>query len=251
MAPDVACKEITLQVQAPDTVVCDCDPVRIEQVVWNLLGNAVKFTTAGGTIRISVTADERYAKLEVIDTGIGISPEFLPKVFELFSQGEAAESVGPRRAGLGIGLALVRELVRAHGGSIEATSPGKGLGSAFSVRLPLAAAGPRRADSSRSFACLNHRVLLVDDDAESLSAFAELLRVEGAFVDVTTSPEKGLTMLEAGDYDVLLSDIRMTEMSGFEMMKRARSLKISKRFRAFAVSGESGDACARSLSGRV
>ncbi|MDR5777690.1 MULTISPECIES: ATP-binding protein, partial [unclassified Caballeronia] len=245
MSLDVARKEITLEVQTPETVVCDCDAVRIEQVVWNLLGNAVKFTPAGGTIRVSVGADKRDATLEVTDTGIGISPEFLPKVFELFSQGEAAESVGPRRAGLGIGLALVRELVRAHGGSIKASSPGRGLGRSFRVKLPLAAAGLRRTDDSHSYASLQYRILLVDDDGESLSAFAELLRVEGAYVDTTTSPEKGLTMLETGEYDVLLSDIRMTEMSGYELIKRARKIKISKRIRAFAVSGDSGEGCVR------
>ncbi|MDR5798501.1 CheR family methyltransferase [Caballeronia sp. LZ001] len=245
MAPDVARKDITLQLQAPDTVVCDCDAVRFEQIIWNLLGNAVKFTPAGGSIRVSVSVDERHATLEVSDTGIGISPDFLPKVFELFSQGEAAEPISPRRIGLGIGLALVRELVRAHGGSIEASSAGKGLGTSFRVRLPLSAAGLRQPDDSRSPMSLHHRILLVDDDGDSLSAFAELLRGEGADVDMTSSPKRALTMLEAGDYDVLLSDIRMTEMSGYELIKRARSLETPKRIRAFAVSGESGEASVR------
>jgi two-component system CheB/CheR fusion protein len=247
MTPDVTRKAITLDVQAPDAVVCDCDPVRIEQVVWNLLGNAVKFTNEGGTIRISVAAEQHNARLEITDSGIGIAPEFLPKVFDLFSQGEAAVSVGPRRLGLGIGLALVRELVRAHGGRIEATSPGKGQGSTFTVSIPLAAAGNQRTAASPSFGPLDCHILLIDDDEESLTTFAELLRVEGASVDITTSPAESLTMLAGGDYDVLLSDLNMPEMSGLELIGKARSVKTSKLFRAFAVTGDTSEDCVREV----
>lgn len=247
MAADLARKQINLELQVPEVVIVSCDPVRIEQVVWNLLGNAIKFTPEGGTIRVVVAAEQRMARLEVVDSGIGIAPEFLPRVFELFSQGDVVRSVGPRRAGLGIGLALVRELVLAHGGRIDATSPGKGEGSSFIVQLPLAATGRQRPASTLLYAPLNCRILLVDDDSESLSAFAELLKVEGAEVDFTTSPAEALTWLANGEYDLLLSDLSMPEMSGFELIERARALKTSKHFRAFAVSGDTGEACVREV----
>jgi two-component system CheB/CheR fusion protein len=237
MATDGAGKGITLNLEAPQRVICDCDPVRIEQVVWNLLGNAVKFTPEKGRIAVALSVDEGFAKLEVTDTGAGIAPEYLPRVFELFSQGAAGDTVGPRRAGLGIGLALVRELVQAHGGRVQATSPGPGLGATFSVWLPRAARTPETKAVRSSSLLQQRRILMVDDEADSLATFAMLLQLEGASVDTTTSPKEALKMLETGDYDLLLSDIGMPEMSGIEFLQRARELDLAKPFRSVAITG--------------
>ena len=242
IAADVAHKDITLQIDAPQPVWCHCDPVRMEQVVWNLLGNAVKFTPANGRIHIRLSIDESSAKLEVEDTGVGISAESLPGVFELFNQGASADPGGARRAGLGIGLALVRELVREHGGRIEAESPGVGRGTTFSVWLPLLQEVPERHVATLPSTVFQRRILMVDDDVDSLSTFATLLELEGASVDTTTSAATALNMLAAGDYDLLLSDVGMPEMSGIELMQRARELRPAKAFRSVAITGYGRDA---------
>jgi two-component system CheB/CheR fusion protein len=242
MAVDGAGKGIALDLRTPERVTCDCDPVRIEQVVWNLLGNAAKFTPEKGRISVVISLDEPFAKLEVGDTGVGISLEYLPRVFELFSQGTTADTVGARRGGLGIGLALVRELVQAHGGRVDATSPGPGQGATFSVWLPLAAEAPEGTAVSSSSPFMHRRILMVDDEADSLATFAMLLEIEGASVDTTTSPEEALRMLETGEYDLLLSDIGMPEMSGIQLMQRARELVLPKPFRGVAITGFGSEA---------
>lgn len=116
LATDVARKGIAFEVNAPQQLICECDRVRVEQVVWNLIGNAVKFTPAGGRIAVSLRLEDVCARLDVEDSGVGIAPECLPHVFELFSQAEMSNAHRPGRAGLGIGLALARELVRLMGG---------------------------------------------------------------------------------------------------------------------------------------
>ena len=189
-------------------------------MAWNLLGNAVKFTPQDGRVTVTISVDEAFAKLEVADTGVGIASAYLPRVFELFSQGGVVESAGPRRSGLGIGLALVRELVQAHGGRVEASSPGPGQGATFSVWLPLATRAPVKKALASPSAFVGRRILMVDDEADSLTTFAMLLELEGAAADTTTSPREALQMLETGDYDLLLSDIGMPEMSGIQLMER-------------------------------
>lgn len=237
MASDAQDKGIALEVQARQPVFCNCDPVRIEQVVWNLLGNALKFTPEGGRVSIRVSTEGLSAKLEVADTGVGISADVLPGVFELFSQGAATDQLGSRRSGLGIGLALVRELVQAHRGRIEAASPGEGQGSTFTVWLPLAAEARSRSDSSPPSTLLHRRILMVDDDEDSLVTFSALLGLEGATVDTAISASAALDMLAAGHYDLVLSDIGMPEMSGLEFIKRARKLQPEKQFKSIAISG--------------
>jgi two-component system CheB/CheR fusion protein len=245
MSADVDRKGIALEASVPERVVCDCDPVRMEQVVWNLLGNALKFTPEKGRIRVSLAVDDAFAWLEVADSGVGIAADFLPHVFELFSQGGVADHASPRRAGLGIGLALVNELVRAHGGRIEAASPGPGQGATFTAWIPLAADAPTRKAAAASAAFAKRRILIVDDEVDGLTAFATLLELEGASVDVTTSPTEALGLLAAGDYDLFLSDIGMPEMTGIELMQRARDLRSRKGFRSIAITGYGSEADAR------
>lgn len=237
MATDVAGKGIELEVQAPAAVVCNCDAVRMEQVVWNLLGNAVKFTPQGGRVSVNLSVDGPSGRLEVRDTGVGIAPEFLPHVFELFSQGAVADATGTKRAGLGIGLTLVLELVRVQGGRIEATSPGVGQGAAFTLWLPLTTHAHVSSTSAPPPNSLRRRILVVDDHADSLNAFASLLRLEGATVDTALSGAEALKMLGEKDYELLLSDIGMPGMSGLELMKLASALRPEKQFRSIAITG--------------
>jgi two-component system, chemotaxis family, CheB/CheR fusion protein len=243
MAPDIAGKKIAFDVQASQQVTCYCDPVRIEQIVWNLLGNAVKFTPEHGRISIRVFREESTARLEVADDGLGISADALPNIFNLFSQ--AGEAIGTRRAGLGIGLALVRELVQEQGGHVEATSAGPGQGAVFTVWMPLAMQTPTSTASATLSMSLQQRILIVDDDIDSLTSFAALLELEGASVSTTTRASEALSMLAEGNYDLLLSDIGMPEMSGLELMKRARELQPAKHFRSVAISGYGSESDAR------
>jgi two-component system CheB/CheR fusion protein len=161
-------------------LVCSCDPVRIEQIVWHLLGNAIKFTPQGGAVRVSLSKQADDARFEVIDTGAGISAEFLPNVFELFNQGDLVNITGQRRPGLGICLALVKELVQAHDGRISARSEGRGQGSTFTIWLPLQTSSPVASKDGGAAASLNCRVLMVDDDEEALMALSALIEMDGA-----------------------------------------------------------------------
>ena len=239
IAQDAERKSITLDIRTPPQELhCHCDRVRIEQVVWNLLGNAIKFTPEHGKISVQVEVDGAMAKMQVSDTGAGISAEALPTIFELFSQAPNAEKSS---GGLGIGLALVRELVQAHDGRIEAASPGVSQGATFTVWLPLTARAVVSRNASPEVS-LQRRILMVDDDADSLETFAKLLRLEKALVDTTVSVAEALKMLATGDYDILLSDIGMPEMSGLEFIKRTRALHLKKPLHSIAISGYGRDA---------
>jgi two-component system CheB/CheR fusion protein len=175
--------------------------------------------------------------MDFTDTGRGIEEKFLPHVFEMFSQEPVNFSAQSR--GLGIGLALVRDLVQAHGGRIEARSPGVGQGSTFTVWLPLH--NPQLATTQRPTAAAGSiqgkRVLLVDDSAETLLAFAELLRLEGVEVDTAQGGVQALECLEQHDYDLLISDIGMPGMSGLQLIAAVRSSTRSPRLPAIALSG--------------
>ncbi len=242
MSIDAERKRITLNLKADDAVLCDCDPVRFEQIVWNLLGNALKFTPENGRVDVEVTVDGPSAKLVFKDTGAGIAAEYLPHLFELFSQGTTKEGVRSRRGGLGIGLSLVRDLVEAHGGHIHASSPGERQGTTFTVWLPLAARAPQRIAQASAFSFSGCRVLMVDDEPDSLATFAMLLELEGAQVETTTSARTALDLLASHDFDLLVSDIGMPEMSGLELMQRASALRPAKSFRSVAVSGYGSEA---------
>lgn len=237
MTPDAVAKGIHLSLSLPERASCHCDAVRVEQIIWNLLGNALKFTPPAGTISIRLTTTPTQAKLEVSDTGTGIAPESLESVFELFRQVDGAEA-GPQRAGLGIGLALVRELVIAHGGRVEASSPGLGKGSTFHIWLPLSEQPRSEAKAPPSHdSWVGQRVLVVDDDAELLAVFAELLELEGLDVVKTTSAKQALKILAQGGFDLVFSDVGMPDMSGLDFIKHARALRLSKPFQSVAITG--------------
>jgi two-component system CheB/CheR fusion protein len=231
-------KKLELEADCEAGVICDGDRVRIEQIVWNLLSNAVKFTPDGGRISVHVTADdENFGRLTVRDTGCGIAPEFLPHVFGMFNQ--ASSDATPPNGGLGIGLALVQELTRAHGGRVEVHSNGVGQGAEFDVWLPRVGAHvqvpvnevPAEVDLR------GWRVLAVDDYADALAPFAEVLRLEGAIVDVAQSAKKGLELLDANNYDLLVSDLGMPEMDGYQFIAEVRRRPATRELRSIAMSG--------------
>ncbi|HWQ32675.1 MAG TPA: response regulator [Blastocatellia bacterium] len=210
------------------------DPDRLQQVVWNLLSNAVKFTSEGGRISVRLERADPHARITVSDTGRGISPDFLPHVFERFAQQSDQAGSTRRRSGLGLGLSLARHLVELHGGTIEAASEGEGRGATFTVRLPLRAVRAReRADGSEergqaqeSAALLEEvRALVVDDEPDARELIAAVLRQYGAQVTAVASVGEALQTLQSGaSFDVLVSDIGMPEVSGYELIRQVRAL---------------------------
>jgi two-component system CheB/CheR fusion protein len=232
-------KSIVLDLALPgEPVQVRADPVRIEQVVWNLLSNALKFTPAGGRVSVRLQADGDEACFEVQDTGRGIAPQALPHVFEMFRQADA----GParRQGGLGIGLALVKNLVEAQGGQVQVRSAGLDLGSTFTVRLPLLAEGAVTVHAGRDGAWTGVRgcrVLLVDDEPLSVETLTQLLELEGATVVSATSGGEALQRAKGDRFDFVLSDIAMPEMDGYELVGRLRELPWMRAVPVLALSG--------------
>jgi signal transduction histidine kinase/CheY-like chemotaxis protein len=210
------------------------DPERLQQIVWNLLSNAVKFTPHGGCVTLTVTRIDTDVEIAVRDTGVGIGPEFLPHVFERFRQQDAGTT--RRYGGLGLGLAIVRNLVELHGGSVSAHSDGDGHGSLFTVRLP-AVPIPAPVAESTSAAVVpmsvaagglrGIRVLLVDDDAGARELFGTVMELAGATVTATVSAADALASFQRASYDVIVSDIEMPDVDGYSLVHQA--LEIAKR----------------------
>jgi PAS domain S-box-containing protein len=210
-------------------------PDRLQQVIWNLLINAVKFTPKGGRIQVHLRRSDSHAELTVSDTGEGIAPEVLPYIFDRFRQGDTGTS--RRHGGLGIGLALARYLVDLHGGSIGADSPGVGLGATFTVRLPIPLAQPALnapelppqadapADGDGGLVALRGvKILVVDDDEDGLEVSRMILTAAGAEVNAHPSTAAALAALESWWPDVLIADIEMPGEDGFALLKKARAM---------------------------
>jgi PAS domain S-box-containing protein len=204
------------------------DAHRLQQVVWNLLANAIKFTPRGGRVRVRLAREAEHVVMAVEDTGAGIKPEFLPHVFERFRQADV--SAARMHGGLGLGLAIVSHLVEAHGGSVAAHSDGPGLGSTFTVRLPLAAAGERAPARERQHQAADQaalaglRVLVVDDAPDIRDMMRTVLTLRGAEVHMAASAQGALDALAHGRFDVLVSDLEMPETDGYELMRAVRRL---------------------------
>ena len=212
------------------------DPNRLQQVMWNLLTNAVKFTPAGGFIQIVLQRVESQVEITVQDNGAGIPADFLPHVFDRFRQADASAS--RRHGGLGLGLSIVKNLVELHGGSVRVLSAGEGQGSTFIVSLPVVAVDPghnlplsRRAeDTERDTEALelprleNLRILVVDDEPDGRALLARILHERGAVPVCTGSAQVALESLQNHTFDLLLSDIGMPEMDGYALIRRVRSL---------------------------
>lgn len=202
------------------------DAARLQQIIWNLLSNAIKFTPAGGQVDIWLDRVGSQAEIRVRDTGRGINPDFLPHIFESFRQEDV--SITRKHGGLGLGLAIVRQLVEAHGGTITADSPGEGLGATFTIYLPLLNAEPvlKQPDElpPQNLDLTGIRVLTVDDDPDARDLLTVLLTQYGAEVLTVTSAIEVLANLNSFQPNVLVSDIGMPEVDGYSLIQQIRSL---------------------------
>jgi signal transduction histidine kinase/CheY-like chemotaxis protein len=212
------------------------DAGRIHQVIGNLLANAIKFTPAGGRVDIFITRASDEMEIKVVDTGQGISADFLPHVFERFRQADGAPT--RRHSGLGVGLAIVRQLVELHGGTVSASSPGEGLGSTFIVRLPISGGEaqrgklvaprirrtvPSRPSPTPRLPRLDAlRVLVVDDDADGRTLTSIVLTQAGATVEAAGSAREALQILDEKRPDALVTDIRLPDEDGYGLLRHVR-----------------------------
>jgi signal transduction histidine kinase len=231
--PALEAKRLTITTTASsDIPLLSGDPDRLRQVFFNLLTNATKFTPEGGRIAITVERTRGQVEIRIKDTGIGIPPDVLPYVFDRFRQ---ADSTTTRSyGGLGLGLAIVRQLVELHGGTVEATSAGAGMGAELIVRLPTAQkprAGRNAAPDTRDGAWDHElprlsgvRLLIVDDDPDGREMVAELLQGLGAVVTCSASGEEALTVIDEVKPDVVVADIAMPGVDGFALMTRLRGM---------------------------
>jgi PAS domain S-box-containing protein len=207
------------------------DPERLQQVVWNLMSNAVRFTGEGGRVSVRLERSGSHAELTVSDTGIGIPRAFLPHVFEPFRQADA--SMSRERGGLGLGLNITRQLVEMHGGTIAVSSEGEGKGSTVRVALPLGVQAPAATPLADRAAGLlggaevpdlhGIRVLAVDDDADASGMLRDILQAAGADVEIASSAQQTLDVIGGILPDVLVADIGMPKMDGFELIERIRT----------------------------
>ena len=217
----------------------DADPTRIAQVVSNLLNNAAKYTPEGGRIALKARVEDAEVVLSVSDTGIGIAPEALDKVFEMFAQ--VPSSANKPQGGLGIGLSLVQSLVALHGGRVSATSPGIGQGSTFTVRLPLlpslSEASSRMDTSPSSSRPGQLQVLVVDDNTDAAESLGVLLDIEGHAAHIAHTGAEALQLAQAQPLDVVFLDIGLPDMTGYDVAKRMRLLPNMQKTLLVALTG--------------
>ncbi|AXF05742.1 chemotaxis protein CheB [Paraburkholderia hospita] len=245
MRTEIGMRQHELVLELPEeSLTVEGDTMRLEQIVTNLLGNAIKYTPPGGRIRLSLERDRHDAVLDVTDNGIGMTAEFIPTIFRIFVQ---AERTSDRRgAGLGLGLTLVRRLVELHQGSVHASSEGLDRGSRFVVRLPALPPGtaPEHApNSGRSVAgtSTTHRILVVDDNVDAAESSAALLRLDGHVVQVACDGPAALQSAEDFRPDVVLLDIGLPGMDGYEVAERLRTMPTLADAVLIALSGYGGE----------
>jgi signal transduction histidine kinase/ActR/RegA family two-component response regulator len=226
------------------------DPDRLQQVVANLLSNALKFTSSGGRITVGLRDVDGFTELTVSDTGQGIALDLLPHVFDRFRQGDSSST--RHSGGLGLGLTLVREIVLLHGGSVSASSPGVGAGATFVVKLPAAPSWTVASDAAVTVdltvavngttapqSLYGLSILVVDDEMDARTVVAETLRLEGAQVTVTDSAGSAFKHLQAvgAHFDILVSDIGMPDEDGYSLVRKLRRLQVGRHILAIAVTG--------------
>ncbi|MGI8469507.1 MAG: CHASE3 domain-containing protein [Pyrinomonadaceae bacterium] len=234
--PAAEAKNIVLEVREDSGIShISGDPNRLQQVVWNLLSNAIKFTPNGGGVAIEIERADSRVEIRVKDTGVGIKPEFLPHVFDRFSQADASSI--RKFGGLGLGLAIVRHLTEMHGGTVRAHSEGEGAGSTFIVGLPVAAAPPDEEiiinvnqpflESETNLSLDGLLILVVDDEEDTRQLLVQSLTNYGATVITANSAESGLQAVENQKPDVLVSDIGMPDEDGYSLIRKVRALDIN------------------------
>jgi PAS domain S-box-containing protein len=238
--PSAEAKRIDLRIEIGESEkIVFGDPSRLQQVIWNLLSNAVKFTKAGGNVVARLDRVDNQIEIAVTDTGIGIDPQFLPYVFDRFRQ---ADSTPTRRyGGLGLGLAIVRHVVEMHGGSVWASSPGKGQGATFTVRFPaispeaepppgseIGEPHPEQPFEQRPSRLVRRldgvRALVVDDDPDTLEMLRFVLSESGAEVFTATSVGEAIRVLDHTEPNLLISDLAMPDEDGYELITKVRAL---------------------------
>ena len=225
----------------PATLVVMGEPVRLQQIAWNLLSNAIKFTEPGGKVTISTGNEGLQAQLVVTDTGIGIDPEFLPHVFDRFKQADGSTS--RRHGGLGLGLAIADALAKMHGGRIEAASEGVGKGSCFTLNLGLATA-PRIAPEQpveKVHSLVGLDVLIVEDSEDTLTLLSAMFSREGANVTTATSAAEALEQAVNKRPAVIISDIGMPEVDGYQLLEQLKVIPGMNDVPAIAISGYASD----------
>ena len=215
------------------------DRTRLEQVVRNLLDNARKYTPAGGRIAVWTGTEQATAVIRVSDSGEGLDVDALTRIFEPFTQ--VATSAAGSRGGLGLGLSLVRSLVEQHGGTVAATSAGRGHGSEFEIRLPLdtAPAPPRSAEPFASSPVARRRILVIEDDLDAREILRLMLELDGHAVEATGGGGEGVRMASASAPDVVLVDLGLPEMDGYEVARRIRR-RLGGAVRLVALTGYGG-----------
>jgi CheY-like chemotaxis protein/nitrogen-specific signal transduction histidine kinase len=228
--------EVDLEVTGREVL---ADAARLEQIVWNLLSNAVKFSEPGATVTIRAAREDGFVCITVADTGQGIDPEIIPDLFRRYRQADSSSS--RRHGGLGLGLAIVKHIVDLHKGTVQLHSDGPGRGARCTVALPIAdgrepaaldGATPRHAEGIGLEAT---SVLLVEDDPDTLEFLARILRERGAAVTTASSAVEALELLEAECPGLLISDIGMPNMDGFELLRRVRSIYQASELPAIAI----------------
>ncbi len=253
LRPAAEAKEIRFEIVIdPNASPVTGDSERLQQVVWNLVSNAIKFTPKLGRVQVHLERINSHTEITVSDTGQGIALEFLPYVFDRFRQADSSST--RTYGGLGLGLAIVRHLVELHGGSVSVHSPGLDQGASFTIKLPLTVASKKTRRSNevhptakniRSFDCppilSKLRVMVVDDEADSREVLKFILEECGAEVVATASARETLSHLEYYFPDVLISDIGMPEVDGYELIKQVRELAVrqGKRLPAIALTAYS------------
>jgi CheY-like chemotaxis protein/anti-sigma regulatory factor (Ser/Thr protein kinase) len=240
LRPQIEAKNIRLRTEFEfEKLEVNADPDRLQQVFWNLLSNAVKFTPAGGEVTLALKTTNANVEIVVSDTGKGISPDFLPFVFERFRQADG--STTRNHGGLGLGLAIVRHIVELHGGTVEVKSDGEGKGATFTVCLPLAKTPPvSPAPSALADAAGNYsanaessaddlrlkgmRVLLVDDEKDSLELLATILAQKGVEVRPHLTVREALETVRNWKPDAIISDLAMPDEDGYSLIRKLREL---------------------------
>jgi CheY-like chemotaxis protein len=229
--PTAQAKGVTLQKTiTPHIGTITGDPNRLQQVFWNLLSNSIKFTPKGGKIHIVVGWSGPTLEIRIKDSGLGISPEFIPYVFDRFRQGDA--SLTRQYGGLGLGLAIVKQLVELHGGTVRAESSGVGYGSSFIVNLPFVAEDAKNDplpllkeySDEKKVLLAGRKILVIDDEADARELINRILTYCKASVITAATAKEGLELLKREKPDVIISDVSMPDKDGYQFINEVRQL---------------------------
>ena len=235
---NAAARDINLSVNlAPASLVVMGEPVRLQQIAWNLVSNAIKFTDPGGKVNVTTGMSGAEAHLEVMDTGVGIEADFLPHVFDRFRQADGSTS--RRHGGLGLGLAIADALAKMHGGRLEANSDGVGRGATFKLRMPLATVGSVTTEkpSVTVHSLQGLDVLIVEDSEDTLKLLSMIFEREGASVTTASSATEALSRAISKRPNIIVSDIGMPEVDGYQLLEQLRILPGLGQVPAIAISG--------------